>query len=120
MIADLMTEVDARVEDSIPELLPMLLEKFVLREGLNPCHRHGVLLVPYIRAQISLHHCKRRFHSWDGHFYRSATAEWEGMGNATASRILTPEAAYMAALTTRDNARRMYRSEPCTCWVQHR
>lgn len=109
MIEELLAEVQGLADDRMDELLPLLLAQLVEREGLHPCRRHNDLLVPYIRAQIWLTRAKRNYYRWDG-CYTSRPLE----------RPQTPETVMVAAETTRDAARRIYRAEPCTCWVPHR
>ncbi len=98
-LQELEKEVARRADEMTPELLPQLLERFLSRDSLVSCERHSVALYQYIEAQISLTRAKRAY-------FRDDT----GSGDK----------AYLQALESRNSMRKIYRSKPCTCWVQHR
>jgi hypothetical protein len=105
-VQELEAEVERRVQDLTPELLPQLLERFLARDGLVQCPRHGSLLYQYVASQIRLTHAKRSY-------YRDDTVTgYYGSGFG--------ETAYLQALEQRNKTRKTYRSTTCTCWVYHR
>jgi len=109
-LEELEKEVERRVDDLTPELLPQLLERFLARDGLVRCERHDNLLLSYVRAQITLTRAKRNYNRYDtlpstGYYPNSKD---------------TCEMVYLSAIRRRDEIRKIYRSKPCTCWVQHR
>lgn len=111
--ADLDALVQKLTDEATPELLPRLLKIFLHddRPGLVTCERHMVRLFPYVRAQILLTRAKRNYYrddSW-AYLHRCATSSKE-----------PSEVVYIRALNARDEARKIYRSTPCTCWVQKR
>ena len=108
-------EVQALVDEATPDLLPMLLKIFLKddRPGLITCVRHSQYLFPYVRAQINLTRAKRNYYRYDD-------IHWPPICHAGTVIESMPETAYRMATIARDNARQSYRSQPCTCWVQHR
>lgn len=99
---DVENEVKKLADELTPELLPMLLERFMQRDGLTFCVRHMRHLLPYIDAQIALGRAKRAY--FDDH-------------PDCALRIADD---YHLSLKRRDEIRKTYRSTPCTCWVPKR
>lgn len=110
-LQELEKEVERRVDDLTPELLPQLLERLLARDGLVQCERHEHHLFSYVRAQITLTRAKRNYYR-DGDSIPSS-------GYYPSSKD-TSEMVYLSALKRRDDLRQIYRSKPCTCWVQHR
>ncbi len=99
LFEDVEREVIRRADALTPELLPLLFERMVERDGIVPCERHTTLIIPYVRAQIHLGRAKRNYFEWD----------YEGA-----------KAIYEHALEIRNAARVKYRGTPCTCWATHR
>ncbi len=102
-LSDIDAEVQRQADELTPELLPRLLERMLKRNSLTTCERHDRLLYPYVRLQILLTKVKRDyFRSGDDH-----------LGNLVQMR-------FFSVRGQRDQARRVYRETPCTCYVQHR
>ena len=109
---ELEAEIAKRVEDMTPELLPQLLERFLVRQGLVECARHGQKLLSYVRAQIALTRAKRN--NIPNHNSDCTT----GYYPSEIPQIISDH--YNFALKHRNDIRKDYRSTPCTCWVRHR
>ncbi len=101
-VDELQAEIQRRADELTPELLPLLLERFMSRPGITTCERHFRHLVPYVNAQIALTRTKRR-----------CFGDYPGDPN-----VLTDD--YQLSLKRRDAIRVTYRSTPCTCWVPKR
>lgn len=103
-------EVKSRADQATSELLPRLLENFLQddRLGLLSCERHSTYLSVYVEAQIRLTKQKQRLTYAD---YITSVSDTEYL-----SVVKLVERAKEA----RDKVRSVYRSTPCTCWVQHR
>lgn len=91
------SDIQQRVDELTPELLPRVLEVFLARDSLVGCARHSELLGDYVRSQIALTKAKRYFARGD-----------------------TNADGFLQALLKRDKVQKIYRDTPCTCWVSHR
>ncbi len=110
ILDDLDERVQREAEALTPELLPRLLKILLQpgRTGLVYCDRHRFLLIPYVRAQIDLARTKRSFERFHGN------------GHVAPSALDSAEKTLVICRAKRDEARKLYRSTPCTCWVPHR
>lgn len=107
-VAEIDTRVQRLADELTPELLPRLLKKLLERDALVVCERHDKLLFPYVVAQVFLTRAKRAYYRYEN-FHAPCEA-----GEKESFRTLHK------AQRERDNARILYRSTPCTCYVLHR
>lgn len=91
--AEIESEVELRLRERSADLLPLLLDRMVVRAGVVECVRHAAgpfsALDNYIGAQKILHRAKRNPDYW------GKLENW---------------------IAYRDMMREQYRQIPCTCW----
>lgn len=99
-------EVKQLANEQTGELLPLLLEKLMARDGLDMCPRHS-MLDKRIRAEIALTKARRATrHGFFNHPSDPLAIDVEELYERTLKRTL--------------EIRKEYRSRPCTCWVPKR
>lgn len=99
-------EVMAMADEASAEILPLLYERLIQKNGLSICEKHSMLGVR-ISAEIALTKAKRKY-----------------MGDNPINGVFTGYHENLAKYDTIKNnvlhIRKEYRSKPCTCWVEKR
>lgn len=99
-------EVKQLADEQSEELLPLLFEKLIARDGLTTCRRH-LMLPERIRAEIALTKARR----W---------ARTELDVSQPGCEFVDTDNFYSRTLKRTLKIRKEYRSRPCTCWVSKR
>lgn len=88
-------EVQRLADEYSIELLPMLYERFMVRNGLSACHRHDILLPAYFEARKELQ-------------IAVDTDESNYMG----------ESYVMQCFDMVQMKLQLFKAVPCRCWVE--
>lgn len=98
-------EIQEMASERTADILPLLYDRLMEREGLEKCPRHS-MLADRVKAEVRLHHAKKALR--DGPYLSSPGC------------TLNISAAFEAAFKHAERVRKLYRSKPCTCWIEHR
>lgn len=107
-LSKLEEEVKVLADRESAELLPLLFEKMVQRHGLSFCERHSMLPLR-IAAEISLAKAKKKY-------LGGGVSDIFDIASSHDENITK----YAAIKNSTLNTRKIYRSKPCSCWVEKR
>lgn len=102
---ELEVQVQEMANERTADVLPLLYDRLMAREGLEECPRHSMLR-ERVKAEIVLHHAKKAVR--DG-----ILSSFDICHDRLATRL-------DSVIQDTEKVREEYRAKTCTCWIQHR